>query len=253
MVKKIFALASVSALTGLVSAVAVAGCSEKTDAPKAGNGDAMAPPKATQDGGPVQEGDGGGTSPTPDDESCMEKKAIDATKFPYAKAKKLANACTTKELDDLSGYFTDRARQQQDVTITEWAKTVSDGCAKCVFSESTGTEWSPIITKGDKLDNVNRGGCIEIASGKEACGSAYQRVAECRLAACSETCDTPDGFTECLANVEKIFTGPCKGAYTTLEKECGDDLSKYEAQCKGTAYTFEGPVKVQCIAGGVTQ
>lgn len=183
----------------------------------------------------------------------MEQKAIDATKFPYTRARKMANACTAKELDAISAYFTDQAKQQEDITISDWVKTVSDGCAKCVFSDGTGTEWTPILTKGDKLDDVNRGGCIEIASGKEACGQAYQRVAACRLAACTDTCDTPDGFMECLADVQGIFSGPCKSAYTTLERECGDDLSKYEAQCKGTAYTFEGPIKVQCVNGGVTQ
>jgi hypothetical protein len=250
MVKKFFALASVTALTGLVSAVAAAGCSSKNEEPKAGPTDAASPPKGTQDGGPNQQpGDAG---EPPDDTSCMQKKSIDATKFPYAKAKKLANACTTKELDELSGYFTDQAKRQQDVSISDWSKLVSDGCAKCVFSDGTGTEWTPILTKGNKLDNVNRGGCIEIASGKEACGQAYQRVAECRLSACVDTCDTPDGFTECLADVERIFTGPCKTAYTTLERECGDNLAKYEGQCKGTAYTFEGPIKMQCISGGAT-
>lgn len=252
MLNKIFALASVSALTGLVSAVAAAGCSENNESPKAGPQDAASSPKQTQDGGAKEVGDDGATRP-PEDDSCMEKKSIDATKFPYAKARQQPNACTTKELDELSGYFTDRARQQQDIAISDWAKVVSDGCAKCVFSDGTGADWTPILTKGDKLDNVNRGGCIEIASGKQACGQAYQRVAECRLAACSETCDAPDGFTDCLADVEGIFTGPCKTAYATLERECGDDLAKYESQCKGTAYTFEGPVKVQCIGGGVTQ
>ena len=55
-----------------------------------------------------------------------------------------------------------------------------------------------------------------------------------------------------FADVASIFTGPCKTAYTTLERKCGEDLSKYEAQCKGSAYTFEGPIKVQCVSGGVT-
>ncbi len=254
MVKKIFALASVTTLTGLVSTVALMGCSTKNEDPiKAGpTADAQTPPKVTPDGG------GSEADPTrkPDTDApkgCMETKAIDATKFPYLKAKKQANACTTKELDALSSYFTDQAKKQEDITIADWTKTVSDGCAKCVFSDGAGAEWTPILTKGDKLEDVNRGGCIEIASGKESCGRAYQQVAACRLAACTETCDTPDGFTECLANVADIFTGPCKTAYTSLERECGDKLSDYEAQCKGTAYTFEGPVKVQCINGGVTQ
>jgi hypothetical protein len=249
MVNKIFALASVSALTGLVSAVAAAGCSSNNDPPKATPGvEAGGPSKTGQEAG-APDDNGDPNAPEKSSTDCMETKAIDVTKFPYEKAKKQPNACTAKELDDLSAFFTDTAKKTQDISIKDWENVVSANCAQCVFSDGAGTEWTPILVKGDKLDNVNRGGCIEIASGKEACGRAYQNVAECRLAACTDTCDTPDGFTKCLQDVEGIFTGPCKAAYSSLEKECGTDLPKYEASCKGTSYTFEGPIKVQCIDG----
>jgi len=245
MLKRIFALASVSALTGLASAVAAAGCS--SDEPKAQTPLEAGTTNPNGEGGTQSDPRDGGT---PDDEiACMEKDSIDATKFPYATAKKAPNACTNKELQDLATFFTDKAQNTEDISIREWSDSVSDGCAKCVFSESTGAEWSPILVKGDKLENVNRGGCIEIASSKRSCGEAYQRVAECRLAACVDTCKTAEGFTECLNDVEGIFLGPCKGAYDTLQKECGDKLPDYEAACRGTNFTFEGPVRVQCING----
>jgi hypothetical protein len=249
MTSKIFALASVMALTGLVSTVAIAGCSTKDEAgAKVVAGDAQPPVTLGPDGGGIAEGDGGGGGGS---SGCMQTNAIDATKFPYQPAKKQPNACSQKELDSLTGYFTDQARKQQDISVLDWRKTVSDGCAQCAFSDEGETNWAPILTKGDKLDDVNRGGCIEIASGKQSCGQAYQQVAECRLAACTDTCETPDGFSACLNDVQGIFTGPCKTAYTTMERECGEDLAKYEAQCKGSSYTFEGPVKVQCVNGGV--
>ena len=247
MVKRIFALVSVSALTGLLSAVTAAGCSSDDPASKASpeaGGSSQNP-----EGGSKVDGGDGSDKENGDDEPCMEKDNIDATKFPYATAKKAPNACTNKELDDLSKYFTDKAQNTEDISIADWKKVVSDTCARCVFSDGTGAEWSPILVKGDKLDDVNRGGCIEIASGKRSCGEAYQRVAECRLAACVDTCKTADSFTQCLDDVEGIFSGPCKGAYDTLQKECGNDLAKYEAACRGPSYTFEGPVRVQCING----
>ncbi len=247
MLKRIFALASVTALTGLLSAVAAAGCS--SDEPKAQTSLEAGSPNQPNGGGSSNGNlqDGGGS---PDDDiACMEKDAIDETKFPYATAKKAPNACSAKELEDLAKFFTDKAQNTEDISIAEWKGTVSDTCAKCVFSEATGAEWSPILVKGDKLDNVNRGGCIEIASGKRSCGQAYQRVAECRLAACVDTCKSAEGFTECLGDVEGIFTGPCKGAYKALQDECGADLEKYEAACRGNSYTFEGPVRVQCVNG----
>lgn len=257
MFKKIFALASVSALAGLVSAAAVAGCSSN-DSDKASSGVTPGtgsdagdnvndrPPRGNSSGG----GGGGGGG----EDACMETRAIDMNRFPYARAKRVANACSNKEADDLSTYFRNKAQKGEDISIAEWAKSVSDGCAACVFSDGTGSEWTPILTKGDKLDDVNRGGCIEIQSGKEACGRAYQHVAECRLEACSNTCDTADGFTECLQDVQGIFSGPCKGAYDELEQNCGKDaLAGYEAACKGNAFTFEGPVRAQCITGGAAQ
>ncbi len=250
MVKRILALASVSALTGLVSAVAAAGCSSNDPEQKTSL-EAGAPglPEggAKGEGGSSSSSSGGDNGDDPP--ACMETGTIDATKFPYATAKKAPNACSAKELDDLAKYFTNKAQNTEDISIADWKKSVGDTCAKCVFSDSTAAEWSPILVKGDKLDNVNRGGCIEIASGKRSCGEAYQRVAECRLAACVDTCKEAKAFTQCLQDVEGIFSGPCKGAYDTLQKECGNDLSKYEAACRGNAYTFEGPVRVQCING----
>ncbi|MBX3212279.1 MAG: hypothetical protein KF850_09625 [Labilithrix sp.] len=251
MMKKIFALASVSTLAGLVSAAAAAGCSSN-DESKGSASDGGPAPTQTRDGGDDTEGrePGRGRDDAP---SCMETKAIDMTQFPYARAKRAANACTTQELGELSAYFRNTAQQSQDIVISDWAKTVSEGCAACVFSDGRGAEWTPILTKDNKLDDVNRGGCIEIASGKEVCGRAYQHVAECRLEACANTCDTAEGFTQCLGKVTEIFSGPCDAAYKALERDCGADLPKYEEACRGTTFTFEGPVRAQCITGGAAQ
>jgi hypothetical protein len=250
MVKKIYAMASLSALSGMVSAASTTGCSNEENK-AAATADASASPSATQDTKPASKPDAG--EDVDQEQSCLATEAIDATRFPYSRAKRSAGACTTKELDAMSAFFGDKARKGEDVVISDWAKTVGDSCAKCVFSEKTASEWGPVLVKDNKLDNVNRGGCIEIASGKEACGKAYQRVAECRLEACSQSCTTADEFTSCLSDIEKIFVGPCKGAYDTLEKECGTDgLAKYETACRGASFTFEGPVRVQCIAGSAS-
>ncbi|HVH46072.1 MAG TPA: hypothetical protein VM925_27170 [Labilithrix sp.] len=240
-----FALASVSALTGMVTTVAAAGCSSKDDAPKAP--DAAIDTKA-RDAGPQPQPDGG-EDDTSETGPCLVQNAIDATKFPYTKAVKSPGACTTKELDELAKFFKAKAGAE-DIKMSDWAAVVGPSCAKCVFSDGTGTEWTPILTKNDKLDNVNRGGCIEIVSGKQACGEAYQQATECRMTACVTDCKTQDEFMDCLADSAAIFSGPCKGAYEAIDKECGKDLDAYEQACKGTTWTFEGPVTVQCITGG---
>lgn len=248
MVKKLFALASVTALAGLVSAVGAAGCSET-----------VVEPGGTTDSGAAdaKKSDAKTTTPPDDDaeappESCLSTDPIDATKFPYTKALKAVGACTTKESADLSAFFKTKNDAKEDVKVTEWSAVVSDGCAKCVFSDGTGAEWTPILVDAEKdeLESVNRGGCIELLSGKESCGRAYQQVTECRLEACLKECKTQDEFTTCLQDGEGIFTGPCKTAYDLMETECGANLGAYETGCKGTAWTFEGPIKVQCITGG---
>ncbi|MBX3225153.1 MAG: hypothetical protein KF795_31840, partial [Labilithrix sp.] len=90
MVKKIFALASVSALTGLVSAAAAAGCSSNEES-KAGATDGAPPPTQVKDGGetPGKDGTGPGTRPSAE---CMETREIDMKRFPYSRARKTANA-----------------------------------------------------------------------------------------------------------------------------------------------------------------
>lgn len=250
MVKKLFALASVSALAGLVSAVGAAGCSETVV--QQNPTDAGADTGSKKDSGPKP-----GNDEEPDDEvkSCVGTDAVDATKIPYNGPVNSPGACTTDELKKLTAFF--KENSAGDVKISDWSAEVSAKCSACVFSEEDAATWSPILVKNDELTGVNRGGCIELLSGKASCGEAYQQVSECRLLACLPssqggvgTCTTQDEFTECLQDGQAIFTGPCKDAYDKMETECGDKLGTWEQACQGTSYTFEGPIKVQCITGG---
>ena len=244
MMKRIFALASISALGGFTATAIVGGCSsdESKATPPADAGiDARRGKDATPPPSPTEPEEG---------ESCLSTEPIDATKFPYAKALRSPGACTDDELKAISSYFKTKTSADEDVLVSEWSKEVTPNCAKCAFSAADATEWAPILVKDDKLDNVNRGGCIEIMSGKESCGRAYQQVTECRLEACLAKCQTQDEFTECLQAAGAIFTGPCKVSYDAMEQECGNNLASYESACRGTEWTFEGPIKVQCITGG---
>lgn len=247
MVKKLFALASVTALTGLVSAVSAAGCSstEVVNQPTgtdAGDGGKKTDAKAP----PVDDDAGDDTVP-----SCLSTDPIDATQYPYSKAATTVGACTADEMKAIGTFYKAKADAKEDILVSEWKGSVSDKCAKCVFTDSPeATTWGAIIGKDDKLDSVNRGGCIEVLSGKEACGKSYQQVTECRFDACLKKCKTQDEFTACLQDGEGIFGGPCKTAYDKMEADCGNNLGAYEDGCKGTTYTFEGPIKVMCITGG---
>lgn len=247
MVKKIFALAGVSALAGAFTAVSLAGCSDDSTSTT-----------TTQDSG-VSDGSTKSDAKTPvgDDEeeepagTCMTKDTIDATKYPYTTVGATAGACTAKEAADLSAFFKAKVDANVDVKMSEWKASVGASCGTCVFSDGSGSTWTPIITAADDtLDFVNRGGCMEIQSGKEACGAAYQRVTTCALDACLKECTTQDEFDACRSDIQAIAKGPCKDAFTAFSTDCGANAGKFEEACGVGDWTFDGPILFQCVKGG---
>ncbi|MBX3225023.1 MAG: hypothetical protein KF795_31185, partial [Labilithrix sp.] len=168
---------------------------------------------------------------------------------PYKSPRVIANACTESELAALSAFYTSKMDAGEDLRISEWSAEVSGSCAQCVFDDDSGASWGPIQTQNDRLHSVNRGGCVELKSGSTACGQAFGRVFTCRLEACLPKCTSQDGFTECLADNEAIFSGPCKGAKDAVVAACGSGLNAYETACSGGAWIFERPIRAQCITG----
>lgn len=285
-VKKLFALASVTALTGFVASGLTAACSstEVVTVPnEAGTSSSGAPGKdAGKTGKTSSSGSNGDdddstgdddtqgdddTGPTDDDDAtgddddmaaptCLSKDPIDATKFPYTKSiKGIKGACTTKELSDFSAYY--KAHATEDDVLDTWPTSVGAKCASCIFTDDTGEEpataWGPMVIGLDsqmaKTFVVNRGGCIEAVSGKEDCGRAYQNFQDCTLQACLKDCKTQAEFTKCRQD-PAVLTTSCKDAFTALKSTCGEKMiGGYETACKGTTYTFEGPIKVLCIQG----
>lgn len=254
MVKKLFALASVTALVGLVSAVGAAGCSSDDTVVTTTTPDAATPDSSKKETGtPQPVGDS-----EPEPTTCMSTDPIDvtdATKFPYKKAGVEIGACTKEEAAALSKYFKDNA--SGDIKVSEWAATVSAKCGACVFSDGSGETWTPILTKDDALENVNEGGCFEVVSGKEACGKAYQAASDCIIDACITKCKTQDEFDACRQDTQSILQGPCAGAAQALSTDCGSKLSTYGTACskdaagKDAEYTFDAPIAVLCVTGNV--
>lgn len=252
MVRTVLGLAGAGALAAFL--IAAGGCSSESEGQK----------QEAEDGTDAGRGRDAGRRPTvpheppeagePPEPTCMAERPIDATKFGYKPAGVAEGACSPDEARAISEFFSTQTREDADVSVAEWQQAVGDACARCVFSDGEGDTWTPIITKGDRLETVNRGGCIQAASGSEECGKAYQQVTECRLAAClppSEggfgTCMTQGEFEECLADGEAILTGPCQEAHIELKRSCGKDLGSYEEACGGQIYTFEGPIRVMCV------
>jgi len=200
---------------------------------------------------PAKDGGSEAGPPVPGPTTCLDPTPINAGLFPYKKARVTPGACTNAELNTLSSYFTTQTDNGVDPSVAQWSAQVSARCAQCVFSDGTGTTWTPIITAGDQLSNVNRGGCLEVKSGKESCGRAYQQATECRVEACLSLCQTQSEFNQCLSDTDGIFGpgGPCKPILDVMSLECGANFGAYETACQGTNWSFEGSIKAQCING----
>lgn len=237
MVKKLFALASVSALTGLVAAVSAAGCSTTTTVENEGGtptGEGGTDAKRDQTS-PPEEDSGPGTCPTTD--------AIDATKLPWKSPTKSPGACTPTDLSNLVSFVD----TNDNAKYADWKASVTNmTCRSCIFG-TDGATWAPLVENSSgQLVVLNVGGCIAIASGSDNCGKSYQNWFDCRFEACAEC---PDGDTpalqKCLSAASK---GACKAAFDAVGTVCGDQqIADAETACEGDKFVFEGPIKAQCI------
>jgi len=248
--KKLFALASVTALTGLMSTVAASGCSStKTESDP--STDAAAPVDAAKTDAKKPVGD---DEEPPASNTCPTKDPIDATKLPWKTPFFEKGACSQAELNALVKFIDENDKAK----YADWKTSVANaGCKACIFGKEADTTWRPLLenAKGE-LVGLNVGGCIAMsanggtapAAGSKAdkCGQSYQNWFDCRFEACAEC---PDGDTaalqKCLGSASK---GACKKAFDDVGTVCTDQvISDAETACNGDKFVFEGPIKGQCI------
>ena len=250
--KKLFALASVTALTGLMATIAASGCSSTTIEPggtagdSATSGDTKTPPRDSAKPGDDEE--------PPASTECKGMIAVDLTTLPWKKAYSMPGSCTEKELGDLVTFLDANSMAK----YADWKKTVSGAsCSACMFGKESETTWKPLLedAKGQLIE-LNVGGCIEIARSvegastkdAEACGKIYQNWFDCRFEACN---DCPNGDTaalqKCLSAASKQA---CKKAFDDVGTICTDQgIGDAETACNGDKFVFEGPIRAQCISG----
>ncbi|MBX3205660.1 MAG: hypothetical protein KF764_11375 [Labilithrix sp.] len=237
MMKKAFALASVTALTGLVVAVAPAGCTPDEAAPTDDGGgvaDVKRPP-------PSQIGD---DEDDPGGEKCYAEKALDVSGVKYQAPRIRPGACTEgvlKVIDDLVAGNKNATFQDLKAAIVAEEST---SCAECVFGED-GDTWAPVVESAGKIVAVNGGGCVAIVSAKDDCGKAYYQWDECLGTACKD-CSGSDRSV-CL---EAVQSTACKGASDALLGACGKDVNAYINACfKPGEIAVKGPIREQCVKG----
>lgn len=235
MFKKMFALASVSALAGLVSSVAASGCSSTTSA---GGDDASV--DATTDARKQTEA---GVEPEAGPSVCPTTEAIDATTAPWSPPGVSPGACTEKEIADLVAFVDANKTAAYDLLK---AQIKSASCAACLFVKD-GPKWGAFVEKDDgSFKRHNFGGCVAVTSGKDSCGKAFSQFDDCANFACQDCADDAT-FNACRQAAAK---GACKVAGQAFLAECGDTSSLDACDKLTKSYTFEAAARALCVGIG---
>jgi hypothetical protein len=242
MSKKLFALASVSALGGLVSATSSSGCSStevitvQSDAAR----DVVSDRRI-------------GDQEEPDIDTCMlgagrETEQLDHTEVAYKSPAVTAGACSEQAIKDIETFIGTQPSVLFADLKAELVKKAGDACAKCVFAAET-DKWAPIVEDASgKVIDVNLGGCIELVSGSAACGKAYQQFDTCTTFGCSE-CTVTAEKAQCQKDIVSPG-GPCEAAGDDLIGACTNKIVDYVGECyPAGSLLIAGPIRKQCITG----
>jgi hypothetical protein len=231
--KRVFALASVTALTGLVSSIAASGCSSTTSV----NGDDDASADATtvdvrkaseageEEAGPV---------------TCPSTEPLDATSDPWSPPGVSPGACTEKDITDLVA-FVDANTTAAYALLKAQVKSAS--CAACLFVKD-GPTWGAFVEKADgSFKRHNFGGCVAVTSGKESCGKAYSQFEDCVGFACQD-CTSSAMRTACQT---AAAAGACKAAGDAFLEQCGSTAPRDACDKLARTYIFEAAARALCV------
>ncbi|MDB4944056.1 MAG: hypothetical protein JWP97_3590 [Labilithrix sp.] len=254
MVKKVFALASVTALSGLMISMAAAGCSSTTNVEVGGDASDAAVKDANRaDTNEPTEEAGAATCPITD--------TVDTSDLPY----KSPNPAVTGACADADLIAMEQAVKAGTVTTLDQLSTVagvSANCKSCAFGSGSAAMWAAIVsdvTIGTETTTVlNTGACMTLVSGSDACGKAYSEWDTCLSFACqdcaggpTQACNTAAQSGACKAQTETLGTACTTAKVNNYLKAC-NDLGDVCKTCGGTGggvqYSFELPIVALCVA-----
>lgn len=236
MLKRIFALASVTALSGLVAAVAAAGCSSTVISAQAEGGvEGGVDARVVREAAPEEE-----AGPP----KCPTTAPIDATSSPWKPPGVIPGSCTEDEIKALVKAVDDN----NQITYPALKAIITNAaCKSCLFAPD-GAKWAPFIenAKGE-FDRQNFGGCIAAVTGNEACGKAYSQYDDCVSTACGDCADQAS-FDKCASPAAK---GACKVATANVNTVCGAAISGISTcQNLSDKYLFESAARALCVGTG---
>jgi hypothetical protein len=234
MIRKLFALASVSALTGLVSVVSVAGCS--SDQP---GGEPAAPDTGTNVVKPDASADGPKPPPDEPDEpaTCPTTVPITAKEIglTWVAPGPVQSVCSQQNLDDLKALF-DKGKGSAKYSDIE--KTLGATCGPCVFTQVKSPTWGVIVKDGTAVVADNSSGSCFGQLSDGTCGKAVFELDACVNLVCPQSCSDRQACTS------KALKGACKDYGTAFQKGC-PEAATLEPQCDN----FIKIIAVSCSGG----
>jgi hypothetical protein len=227
MVKRVFAVASVTAVAGFVAAVTAAGCSSTTLDPS----DAALSQDVKREGNRLD----GSTVDT-----CYPTEPIEFTRFIYKPPVNQPGACAKADVDKLLAYIDKNA----DATFADLQKEIATypaACAACIIGDINADQWTPLLTRDGSIVSINSSGCVELASNRgDACGKAHRQWDQCIDEGCLNCSDAE--LDTCQSEVQR---GACLAATEALAEGCGNSINAYLEECR----RFDRWITKQCVTG----
>jgi len=160
--KKLFALASVSAIAGLMTTVTASGCSSTTtetssSSSSGGTGDGGSKDATTKDRAVV--GDNEEEAPSDCPANVPLTEADLDKEIGWKPAKATPGSCTSADLTQLEANFKDTGIK----TYFDLGKSLSEECFACAFAKDTDANWGPIVGTAENNGEtgfVNFGACF---------------------------------------------------------------------------------------------
>lgn len=213
MMKKLFALASVTALGGFVAFASAAGCSSSEIISQPG--EALPGDGGKKDARPAPPPP---EEQTPPAETCKAKEAFTPaeTKPP---APQSGTACTDAGIDALAGACAEDPNAEGCTSARD--QPANKTCAQCIFGKKDDAEWKVINLMPGETPSAryNQEGCVEHITGVKGCGIGYLKILDCFNNYCSKCPDNE--LQTCL---EEVAEGDCR-QHRIADTACATALS----------------------------
>lgn len=249
--KKLFALASFTAVAGAFVAASSAGCSSSsttTTTTTDGGKDGKAPPPP-----PANTDDGGGMDSGPT--TCPDTTPITSadidSQIGWKPPAAINTSCTDADIAKLNSAFNNTANKTYDDVIKDITASIGAGnCLNCIVTDKTAANWG-VLVKDTMGALPNFGACYAGFPGSNAaCGKANEYLEICVLTAC-QGCADQNSFDACTQSkgIAKACADPIKTLQTAcasvtgidqtdsaINKACGDIVDGASTLCNGGKY-----------------